>query len=162
MTEFVAFESVVFVHGERDQWDTRKLFTSGSIQVLQKLQARTASTWSFFSASFWNLDRTTRRALFEAFRTSYFFQFCRYSVTQKMATGVGHLNRFWCPGEGNLTAENAQGSAGGGGGGVDVSNWSAHNSHSLEFVRLGNLSRTQPALGIFGMVFIFSTLLTCR
>ena len=38
-----------------------------------------------------------------------FFQFCRYdfyTVTQKMATGMGHLNRLWGPGEGNLTAEN--------------------------------------------------------
>ena len=44
-----------------------------------------------------------------------------YSITQKMATRVGHLNRFWGLGEGNLTAEN-QKSQMPGGGDVDVSN----------------------------------------
>ena len=55
-------------------------------------------------------------------------------LTQKMATGVGHLNKFWGPGEGNLTAENQEsqmpgGQPGGRGGDVDFSNsLSAHKS----------------------------------
>ena len=43
--------------------------------------------------------------LFEVLRTSCFFQFCCYDfyyVTQKMAMGVGHLNRLWGLGEGGL------------------------------------------------------------
>ena len=102
-------ESVAIAFESRSMGHAETVYKWIHTSIIKTSSAHSIDLMRSFLPFFWNFDRTTRRALFEALRTSYFFQFCPLTFTpllKKLATGVGHLNRFWGPGEGNLTAKN--------------------------------------------------------